>query len=338
MFVVRHRVSKNGARYNYFMRISPFCPLISMLLMGASASRAQPNAAPAGMMPLPAPVALPAARPDTPKEQIEFDLKTLMQVLGALSKAKSEPPNAVAEFISGARLGAFGFDEWQDDYVRQRGARFYRLDQMEVSKLETDAARVTVYYSFLLPDDKTEVRAQHGIEILDLKREIVPWNGREKWRIAAPAFEKLRTTERQRVALRSVAYFAAQRAGMLPQLRGIVAATRLRQIGAGVTQFLAAHDGKYAFQNPNWREAIRVYVPDESQFSIPGTTTLFSFNSNWSDKTGKEIQNPAQTVLFYEGDDQKPAFRYDGKAAIGFADGSAKLVTPEAAKTLIWGP
>lgn len=311
-----------------------------MLLAGASASWAQPNAAPAGMMLLPAsvPVAPLAARPDTPKQQIEFDIKTLMQVLDALSTAKIEPPNAVAEFISGARLGVFGFDEWQDDYTRQRGLRRYRLDQIEVSKLDTDAARVTIYYSLLLPDDKAEIRALHRVEKLDLKREIVPWNQKERWRIVAPAFNSLRTTERQRVSLQNVAYFAAQRARAREQLRGIVAAWRLRQIGAGIAQFLAARDGKYAFQSQLWRQALKTYLPDESQFSMPGTNLPFTFNEKWSDNNQTEINNPAQSVLFYEGENQTPTFRYDGKAAIGFADGSAKLVTPDEAKTLIWGP
>jgi prepilin-type processing-associated H-X9-DG protein len=40
--------------------------------------------------------------------------------------------------------------------------------------------------------------------------------------------------------------------------------------------------------------------------------------------------------MLYEGKDGKLNFKHDGKAAVAFADGHAKLVTEEEAKTLIW--
>ena len=51
-----------------------------------------------------------------------------------------------------------------------------------------------------------------------------------------------------------------------------------------------------------------------------------------------EMQNTAQTVMFYEGQNETPIFRYDGRAAICFADGHVTLVTPDEAKSLIWKP
>ncbi len=50
------------------------------------------------------------------------------------------------------------------------------------------------------------------------------------------------------------------------------------------------------------------------------------------------MEAPAQTVLLYEGKNMQFDFKHDGRTAVAFADGHAKLLTPEEAKNVFWYP
>ena len=105
-----------------------------------------------------------------------------------------------------------------------------------------------------------------------------------------------------------------------------------------VAQLSIDYDEVYAFEPRYLIEAITPYVGDPTVFQVPDTNEIYTFNANLSGKNLTVVKDFARTVLFYEGQNEKPIFRYDGKAAIGFADGHAELVTPEEAQKLIWRP
>jgi hypothetical protein len=71
--------------------------------------------------------------------------------------------------------------------------------------------------------------------------------------------------------------------------------------------------------------------------SDPKGTLSYTFNANLQSVSIAAIDKPAETILLYEGKDQQPLYRYEGKAVIVFADGHDKLCTAEQVKTFEWG-
>ena len=59
-------------------------------------------------------------------------------------------------------------------------------------------------------------------------------------------------------------------------------------------------------------------------------------NPGVQNRTLAEIPNPALTVLLYEGHNGVVDYRHEGRAAIAFADGHAKLTTETETKSLTW--
>ena len=317
--------------------------LLLALLSGSSSvvALAQPTEAPPPNVKAPARV----PRPGTPQEQIEADLKGLIVTLNAVQPDQLPTSFTVPSSIVGGRIGFFGLSEWTDYFAAMRGATRYRLDKIDVLTQEKDAARVKVLYTLTTPiniqraDEEATQRPpdeRQVEETFDLKRENVSWEPNEEWHIVPPSFEKLKPYST--LSLNHIAYYGSQRAGTLSQLRAEVSATRLKQIGLGVMQFVQDYDELFLFQNDFWREAIKPYVKNDSLFFIPGTQTPYTFNDNLSAKNMVNINDPAKTVLFYESDDEEPVFRYNGKAVIGFADGHVGFVSPKEVNDLIWKP
>ena len=112
---------------------------------------------------------------------------------------------------------------------------------------------------------------------------------------------------------------------------------KLWQLGVSAQWFAQEHGGRYALA-PNFIGALAPYAQNVGIFMLPDSREFYSFNSQLLDARAQAIAAPGATVLFYEGSGQKPTFRYDGKAAIGFADGHVALVSPDEAKGLIWKP
>ena len=83
-------------------------------------------------------------------------------------------------------------------------------------------------------------------------------------------------------------------------------------------------------QPPQQPAAINQPVRDSTSRSV--------FNGHLSGHKIVDVPAPATTVLFYDGTPGALNYRYDDKAAVGFADGHCALVTPDEAKNLIWDP
>lgn len=284
-------------------------------------------------------------RPDAPKAQIEFDLRAWLETLNSLSKENAEHDFDVANGIVSGRLGFFGTSEWRSYFVDERGETYYHFDKIEVETLEKDAARVKFFYSLLRPNqvlpEEREPTDQplvffKQIETMDLRFGVAPYYESPRWRIVPPSYEESR--ELGWLELQHIACYGSQRAGMLSRLRAEISIFRLKMLWLGVVQFVQDYDERYAFAPEFLQEALMPYVKSKELFFVPGTLETYSFNANLSDKSLAAVNEAAQTVLFYEGEDEKPVFRYDGRAAIGFTDGHVKLISPEEAKTLIWKP
>ena len=112
---------------------------------------------------------------------------------------------------------------------------------------------------------------------------------------------------------------------------------KLWQLGVSTQWLVQEHEGRYRV-GPNLINALIPYVQNPGIFHLPDSRELYTFNDNLLDLQSNDVKTPAQTVLFYEGQNETPTFRYDGKAAICFADGHVALVSPDEAKNLVWKP
>jgi prepilin-type processing-associated H-X9-DG protein len=91
----------------------------------------------------------------------------------------------------------------------------------------------------------------------------------------------------------------------------------------------------------NTVDGIMPYMKNRDLLTSPGDpkgSISYSFNDAVLGKSMTGVVYPATTVLLYEGKDRKLNFAHDGKAAVAFCDGHAKLYTEEEAKTLNWDP
>ncbi|RYG68172.1 hypothetical protein EON80_12205 [bacterium] len=296
-------------------------------------------------------VELPArnnARPAQPEQQIEFDLKGFLNVLNSLGPESNATNQEIGPYLSGARIGYFGASEWTREFAKSRDTSRLRLEKFEIEKLEGDLAVVNVTTKVVHKNgprrtddtDQTEPQKEVGYELTDkltLKLEAVPWDkGKQLWRIVPVTFKEANHTSS--FSLTNIAYFAAQRPGTSAQIRASIAMQRLKQACLGALQFVQDYDLVFLFQNDFYVDALSPYVKSETVFTIPGTRNRFTFNDNLSEKMINNIPAPAETVLFYEGENQKPVFRYDGKAVIAFADGHVGLLDPDQADEVRWKP
>jgi len=69
----------------------------------------------------------------------------------------------------------------------------------------------------------------------------------------------------------------------------------------------------------------------------PEGTISYTFNSSIADVPWDAMISADKTVLIYEGKGGKLNYRHDGgRAAVGFVNGSCKLISPKDAASLIW--
>lgn len=117
--------------------------------------------------------------------------------------------------------------------------------------------------------------------------------------------------------------------------------SNLKQIGTGAMMFVQDHDERFALKAPTYKASLMPYIRNERVFQCPDDPagkTSYALNRNLAGVSLARLKSPAQTVLIYEGANQRLTFRHDNKAAVCFADGHARLVTREQARTLRWTP
>jgi prepilin-type processing-associated H-X9-DG protein len=115
--------------------------------------------------------------------------------------------------------------------------------------------------------------------------------------------------------------------------------SNVKQLCTGVLM-LNEDNGEVLKLSPaTFKKSVMPYVKNASLFSCPvGGAASYSFNANLAGVRQTNIRSVAETVMIYEGKNGKLDFRHDGKAAVGFADGHAKLVNATGAQKLRWKP
>lgn len=285
-----------------------------------------------------------AARPSDVTGQIKQDLS-------ALTDATLQRDGVFGAFpyIYGARVGYFGASEWANGL--RPLVNYYKIQIESVSVLERNgnAARAMVNYKIVPSGNfSAEIRkfwsGTHQ-ETVNLKLEVNPLQRKVSvWKIvppqvAPPVMTTSASIADQNVLLANIAYHLAQK--QLPEPIGTLgerSTINLKQLGIGVLIFTQDYDEVYAFNSRYIIEALSPYITSPVLFQVPDTNEIYTFNGNLSGLNIHQVPSSEKTVLFYEGQNETPIFRYDGKAAICFADGHVALVTPEEAKNLIWKP
>ncbi len=125
--------------------------------------------------------------------------------------------------------------------------------------------------------------------------------------------------------------------------------TNLKQIALGVAQYVQDYDEKYPLAKP-WIDVVKPYVKSEAIFNCPalpkGARYGYAYNSKLSSKAEMQVAQTSLTVELYEtsvlkrnayGIGENTAFRHDGGANYGFADGHIKWFKQGAAPSFNLG-
>jgi hypothetical protein len=305
-----------GERYNHSMRI------LTILTLGicASMAMAQPTE-----RTLPA---MPTAPPRVPAEEIESSVRSFVVALNGTNFYFS-----AAYRVFGVKMGYFGGSEWAEEWEKQRGDSSLKIERVE-PKVEGETATAQVFYRWQTPLFRSELLQERLALRYDKYQEL-------SWQIvpSAPNATAPQSPEESPRFLNDAASAIANPQRALNTIRAKSTLSNLKQLSFAALQFAQDYDDIYAFAPEYIEKALAPYMEKDPQiWKVPGRDEKYSFNANLSEKNLAQIANPAQTVLFYEGADEKPFFRYDGKAAIAFADGKVALVSPEEATKLIWKP
>src|SRR5262249_12612651 len=115
----------------------------------------------------------------------------------------------------------------------------------------------------------------------------------------------------------------------------------MRMISQAALMFTMDHGDKFALKAAFYKASVMPYIKNEQVFHCPSDKSgavSYSFNANLQGVSLAKVSRPAETVTIYEGKNRTLDFRHDRKAAVGFADGHAKLISREQAKSLRWKP
>ncbi|HZH97557.1 MAG TPA: hypothetical protein VEX38_01185 [Fimbriimonadaceae bacterium] len=120
--------------------------------------------------------------------------------------------------------------------------------------------------------------------------------------------------------------------------KSTVCLSNIKQLAVAVMMLMGDNDDTLALNGSNWQQKVMPYLQNKQLFICPesGGKTAYSFNGNLAGRKGTSIPNAKRTVLLYEGSGGKLNFRHNGKAAVAFADGHAKLIDKKEAATLLW--
>ncbi len=114
----------------------------------------------------------------------------------------------------------------------------------------------------------------------------------------------------------------------------------VKQIDLGILEYTQDYN-KYPPSAANYKSVVFPYIKSEQVFHCPADSAggeSYSFNTNLQGVSIAHLNAPSQTVVLYEGRGQTLDFRHDGKAVVGFADGSVRAIPQEQAGTLRWKP
>lgn len=115
--------------------------------------------------------------------------------------------------------------------------------------------------------------------------------------------------------------------------------SNVKQVALGVLMYVEDYDEMTPRKGVSYTELVYPYVKNRQVFTCPLSpkgTISYTFNSGVAGISLALIDEPAKTVMVYEGKDGKLDYKHDGEAAVGFMDGHTKLIKAEESAGLIW--
>ena len=112
-----------------------------------------------------------------------------------------------------------------------------------------------------------------------------------------------------------------------------------KEIALGTLMYVQDYDEVLPRSAAGYNRLIAPYVKNDDMFRCAQDakgTISYSMNVNLQNRSFADVENPARTVLFYEGKNGVVNYRHEGRAAIATVDGHAKLMTETEVKALIW--
>jgi len=276
--------------------------------------------------------------PQSPEQKIPTAINNFVSSLNT-----GRDFNIPQYYVYHARRGYYSAVDWFKTRQRQQGMGKIEVVSTNIDKIDGPNATVTVTYkikSSLAPvDPKNQLPEKSTKETVRFR-----FNESKAWQIVPPN-EKPEIWPKEGATyvtdrinfINEAAYELAQLDWKYSPEENVKLSTeRLKALNLATLQFRQDYNEVYAFAPQHMQDALSPYMADRKAFSNPITGEAYGFNGYLCGKSSDSIRQPEWTVLFYEGQDQKPIFRYDGKALIAYVDGHVKLVTPAEADDLIW--
>lgn len=251
-----------------------------------------------------------------------------------------------------ANVRNFGGPEWGESWKKRRGALQLEVEKIDVSDTTATSARTRLRYHWR--NRLLRVSSPTGAEDLSLIFGTSPSDSKPRWRIAPPQTleEAQKLGVAQPLSQADGNTFVPDNSPVLNELAAKIADPKaiwvvessqesvfnLEQLAVAALQFTQDYDEKYALAPEFYKDALTPYAQKQDIWTIPATGEPYTFNGNLSglSSSGAQSPNTSRVVMFYEGKNEMPIFRYGGSAAIAFADGHVALVSPDEAKKLIW--
>lgn len=298
--------------------------LMTCVVQNAVAQPPEPKRAPA-LAPAP-PVRVLKPRVGTPEELLTQDVKAFVAELNG-----ENPFYGAERYIWEARIGYFGANEWQKWWLGTRRTRSLGVTEVRVLHISATDAEINLVYRYTQGEPRTEgpFHLKFGFSPLDSEKvENKVW----QFVPQAPQDEEFLAVS----PLRWAVWMLGQSPQALTSFRGVIAEQQLKVLSLGVMQLVQDYDETYAFLPEFQEEALEDYLKDPPLWTVPGTKEKFLFNGRLSGKNLAQVADAARTILFYDGEGEKPVYRYDGKTAVALSDGHVELTDPERFKTFLW--
>lgn len=240
-------------------------------------------------------------------------------------------------------------------------AKVSPLEELATMHKNDETSKIIIRKIEIAIDDSAKIAtATVALQLNDLQDEFGHSNNQfvshlrlklqaGKWKIVSGEF-KYKSIRDIRDPLSYIASLLAHPEAIKRIYTGAMTATcqsNLKQLSLTIFMFIQDHDKTYKFTNATWIESLKPYFvatnrnilicPDDEsphkQFE-----TSYSFNNNLTNLSFESINDPAKTIMLYEGKDGKLNFRHDGKTNVAFADGHVKAVDAKEAQSLFWKP
>ncbi|RYG62880.1 hypothetical protein EON80_22285 [bacterium] len=267
------------------------------------------------------------------QSEIVSDIESFANALNG-----DDPYFDAVKYVADAKVGYYGGPDWGDAWLGKRGHARLEIEEIAVIAQEGRNAIARVRYFWQAP----LFRSASLEETLSLTRTAQP--SELLLEDEDPHFWQLLSNEEERTvdansqilnhAIHQILHPQPTKSDPLAE----AALTNLKHLGLAANMFAHSFNGVFACYPQYVEQALESYLQNAGMWKVPGYSTRFTFNPNLSSYQFSRDDESSRIVLFYEGQDQKPLFRYAGKAAIGFADGHAVLVSPDEMKELIWQP